>query len=211
MLRLLTILLALAPAVAGPVGAPDDPARVVAVSDGDTLTVLHEQTRVRIRLHGIDAPETGQEYGSRAKQLASSLAFGEAVEVRVRDTDRYGRTVADVILPDGRSLNREMVAAGMAWWYRKYAPDDGVLVRLEAEARAAGRGLWSQPDPVPPWSWRMAATRPTTTAMVGNQRSRVYHTLTCRGAAAMNERNRVPFDSARQAEVAGYRRAGDCR
>ena len=53
--------------------------------------------------------------------------------IQVRDTDRYRRTVADVILPDGRSLNREMVREGMAWWYRQYAPNDTELERLEAE------------------------------------------------------------------------------
>ncbi len=211
--RLSSILLALAlsPALAGLVGAADESARVVGVSDGDTLTVLREQTRVRIRLYGIDAPETGQDYGSRAKELASSLAFGETVEVRVHDTDRYGRTVADIILPDGRWLNREMVGSGMAWWYRKYAPDDRALARLEAEARTAGRGLWSQTDPVPPWSWRKSLATSSTTEVVGNSRSRLYHTPTCRGATSMSAKNRVSFDSVERADAAGYRRAGDCR
>jgi endonuclease YncB( thermonuclease family) len=70
-------------------------ARVVGISDGDTLTVLRDRTQVRTRLHGIDVPETGQDFGSRAKQAASKLAFGQTVTIRVRDTDRYGRTVAD--------------------------------------------------------------------------------------------------------------------
>ena len=105
-----------------------------------SITVLRDRTQVRIRLHGIDSPETGQDFGSRSKQAASELAFGKTVTVRVRDTDRYGRTVAEVILPDGRSLNREMVGAGMAWWYRQYAPADTELARLETEAKAAKRG-----------------------------------------------------------------------
>jgi endonuclease YncB( thermonuclease family) len=133
----------------------DYPARVVGVSDGDTITVLTpEKMQVKVRLYGIDAPETGQDFGSRAKQAASELAFGKAVTVRPRDTDRYGRTVAEVILPDGRSLNREMVRQGMAWWYRRYAPADRDLSALETEARAAHRGLWGQPNPIPPWDWR---------------------------------------------------------
>ena len=97
----------------------DDTGKVVGVSDGDTLTVLNDRTPVKIRLHGIDAPETGQDFGSRAKQAASDLAFGKAVTWRTHDIDRYGRTVAEVILPDGRSLNREMVGQGAAWWYRE--------------------------------------------------------------------------------------------
>src|SRR4051812_34043474 len=93
---------------------PADTARVVGVSDGDTITVLRGRTQTRIRLHGIDAPETGQDYGSRAKQVASDLSFGKFVTVQPVDKDRYGRTVAEVILPDRRSLNREMVGQGAA-------------------------------------------------------------------------------------------------
>src|SRR4051812_23345472 len=112
--------------LAGP--APSFQARVVGISDGDTLTVLkNDKTQVKIRLQGVDAPESGQDFGARAKEAASDLAFGETVTVKVRDTDRYGRTVAEVVLPDGRSLNREMVRAGYAWWYRSYAPKDREL------------------------------------------------------------------------------------
>jgi endonuclease YncB( thermonuclease family) len=207
--RFLPVLFLLA--MTRPTCALEYSARVVGVSDGDTLTVLQERSRVHVRLYGIDAPEKAQDEGSRAKQLASSLALGEAVTVRVHDTDRYGRTVAEVVLPDGRSLNREMVAAGMAWWYRQYAPADGELARLEAEARAGRRGLWSQSNPVPPWSWRKAVTGQRTRAVVGNRRSRLYHNANCRGVATMSEGNRVGFDSAEQAGAAGYRPAADCR
>jgi endonuclease YncB( thermonuclease family) len=141
--------------VALPACSADYRARVIGIADGDTLTVLAaDKTQHRIRLHGIDAPETGQDFGSRAKQAAASLAFGKTVKILPRDTDRYGRTVAEVILPDSRSLNCEMVRQGMAWWYRPYAPHAATLSRLEARARAARVGLWSQPNPVPPWDWR---------------------------------------------------------
>src|SRR5215472_13810587 len=116
----------------------DRSARVIGIADGDTITVLKaDNTKLRIRLSGIDAPETGQDFGSRARQTASSLAFGKQVTIRARDTDRYGRTVAEVILPDGRSMNREMVRQGMAWWFRRHATHDTELARLEAEARKA--------------------------------------------------------------------------
>ena len=152
MRRLLPILLLL---LAFPACAAGYSARVIGIADGDTITVLTaDKTQHRIRLWGIDAPETGQDFGSRAKQAASELAFGKQVTIRPRDTDRYGRTVAEVILPDGRSMNREMVGKGMAWWFRRYAPRDADLARLEGEARAARIGLWSQPNPVPPWEWR---------------------------------------------------------
>ncbi len=106
--------------LAFPAYAADYSARVVGIADGDTITVVTAgKTQHRIRLWGIDAPETGQDFGSRAKQAASSLAFGKQVTIRARGADRYGRTVAEVILPDGRSMNREMVRQGIGWWYKK--------------------------------------------------------------------------------------------
>lgn len=127
---------------------------VVGISDGDTISVMHGGRPEKIRLNGIDAPEKGQAFGNRARQFVSSIAYGKEVKVEVKSRDRYGRTVADVILPDGSNLNREIVKAGFAWWFRKYAPKDRVLEALESEARAAKRGLWADPHPVPPWEWR---------------------------------------------------------
>jgi endonuclease YncB( thermonuclease family) len=131
--------------------------RVVGVADGDTITVLHDGRAEKIRLYGIDAPEKGQAFGERAKQFTSGLAFGQTVAVRVRDHDRYRRTVGEVTLPDGRSLNEELVRAGFAWWYRRYSRDPR-LAHLEQEARDAHRGLWADPHPVPPWDFRRRAT-----------------------------------------------------
>jgi micrococcal nuclease len=139
-LRWLVALFLSCVAIASPAVA-DFAAKVVGVSDGDTLTVLRDQSQVRIRLYGIDCPETGQDFGSRAKQFTSELAFGKIVTVVPRATDGYGRVVADVVLPDGRVLNEELVKAGLAWWYRKYARNIGTLSQLEAEAREAKRGL----------------------------------------------------------------------
>jgi endonuclease YncB( thermonuclease family) len=198
--------------LSSPAHAADLAAKVVGVSDGDTLTVLVAGNRqVKVRLHGVDAPETGQDFGSRAKQAASELAFGNQVTVREMDRDRYGRTVAEVILPDGRSLNRELVRSGYAWHFVKFAPADQELGALEAEAKAAKRGLWSQPGAVPPWDWRSGVGVPVTTGVVGNRRSMIYHAPNCRGATSMSEKNRVAFKTAAEAEAAGYRRAGDCR
>jgi endonuclease YncB( thermonuclease family) len=100
----------------------------------------------------------GQPFGARAKQAASALAFGQTVTIQVRDRDRYGRTVADVILPDGRQLNRELVRTGYAWWFRRYSAD-ARLADAEAAARSAQAGLWHDRAPVPPWEWRSAGRR----------------------------------------------------
>ena len=128
--------------------------KVVGVSDGGTITVLHNGKGERIRLHGIDSPEKRQAFGNRAKQFTSKLVFGKTVTVEVMDRDRYGRTLGVVLLPDGRSLDRELVRAGFAWWYRRYAPDDETPEQLEREARGAELGLWADPHAVPPWEWR---------------------------------------------------------
>ncbi len=130
--------------------AADFTGRVVGVADGDTITVLTKGKPIRIRLHGIDCPEKRQAFGKRAKQFTSRLTYGKAVTVKDLGQDRYGRTIADVILPDGRVLNQELVKAGFAWMYRRYSNDQS-LSDLEEEARVARRGLWADPHAVPPW------------------------------------------------------------
>jgi endonuclease YncB( thermonuclease family) len=131
--------------------------KVVGIQDGDTLTVwVDNGATTRIRLWGIDAPEKRQAYSNASKRYLSNLAYGKRVRLLVRDTDRYGRTVAEVILPDGRNANQEMVRAGYAWWFRKYAPNDSVLERLEDEACKGKGGLWADPHAVPPWEYRKA-------------------------------------------------------
>jgi endonuclease YncB( thermonuclease family) len=92
--------------------------KVVGVIDGDSIRVMHEGQAEQIRLIGIDCPEKRQPFGTRAKEYTSELAFGQAVTVYVDKRDRFGRRVAEVLLPDGRSLNQELIKAGLAWWYR---------------------------------------------------------------------------------------------
>jgi endonuclease YncB( thermonuclease family) len=92
---------------------------VVSVLDGDTIEVLHNTRAERIRLNGIDCPEKGQAYGKRAKQAASELTFGKQVTLQTYGKDKYGRTIADVLLPDGTNVNHTLVKDGWCWWYRK--------------------------------------------------------------------------------------------
>jgi endonuclease YncB( thermonuclease family) len=68
--------------------------------------------------------------------------------------DKYKRTLAEVLLPDGTHVNHTLVKDGWCWWYRKYAPDNSELMNLEKDARQAKKGLWVDPQPVPPWEWR---------------------------------------------------------
>jgi len=155
--------LALALAVAGiPAAAAPLAGRVVGVADGDTLTVRVEGTRsVRVRLAGIDAPERGQPYGQQSKQALSALAFGKEARIESAGPDKYDRTLG-VVTVAGVDVQAEQVRRGLAWVYRKYS-DDARLLALEAEAKAARRGLWADANPIPPWDWRhgeAAAVRP---------------------------------------------------
>lgn len=133
--------------------------KVVGVIDGDSIRVMHEGQPEQIRLLGIDCPEKRQPFGTRAKEYTSELAFGLDVTVYGNQRDRYGRRLAEVLLPDGRSLNQELIKAGLAWWFRKYSKD-ARLEELERQARTAQRGLWVDEYPVPPWQWRRRFTRP---------------------------------------------------
>jgi len=133
--------------------------KVVGVLDGDTIEVMQGGRAVRVRLDGIDCPEKRQAFGARAKQFTSRMVFGKEVRIMEKGKDRYGRTLAEVILPDGKSLNQELVREGYAWWYWKYS-DDEDLKRLQAEAREAKRGLWSDPKVIPPWIFRQGGVVP---------------------------------------------------
>ena len=127
---------------------------VVGVMDGDTIEVMKKGVVVRVRLDGIDCPEKKQAFGTRAKQFTSRMVFGKEVRIIDKGPDRYGRTIGEVILPDGTSLNKQLVAEGYAWWYQRYS-DDEELQRLQQEAREAKKGLWADPKVIPPWIFRM--------------------------------------------------------
>jgi micrococcal nuclease len=127
--------------------------KCVGISDGDTIRVMHRGRETKIRLYGIDCPEIGQDFGREARRFTGKMAFGKIVTVQEMDTDRYGRLVAWVRV-DGQSLNKELLKAGLAWWYQYYAPRDIELKSLEAEAREAETGIWSHPSPIPPWEFR---------------------------------------------------------
>ena len=136
----------------------DCPCKVVKVSDGDTVHVLDQaNSRHKIRLGGIDAPEKKQAFGQKSKQNLSSLVVGQNVEVEYDKRDRYGRIIGKLI-KDGQDINLLQVKQGYAWHYKYYAKDQSQLDRVlyssaEIEAREKTLGLWSAPA-VPPWEFR---------------------------------------------------------
>jgi len=223
--------------------------RVISVLDGDTIEVLHDHRAERIRLNGIDCPEKGQTYGKKAKQAASELVFAKEVTVQTHGLDKYMRTIADVLLLDGTNVNHELVKDGWCWWYRKYAPGDALLEKLEKDARETKKGLWVDPAPIPPWVYRKtrrgqslelsdlvplesvteggissrgppqlgaAEQDPSPNQslspypVIGNRRSHIYHRPDCPNYSQIAPHNRVRFNSAAEAEAAGYRIAGNC-
>jgi endonuclease YncB( thermonuclease family) len=135
--------------------------RVVAVADGDTITVLDaDKVQHKIRLSGIDAPEKKQPFGQRSKESLSALVFDKAVAVETDKRDRYGREVGKVLV-NGMDANLVQVQRGFAWHYKAYEREQSANDRklydfAESEARAARHGLWRDADPTPPWDFRKA-------------------------------------------------------
>lgn len=140
----------------------------VKVADGDTATVLvNGNQQVKVRFHGIDAPESSQDFGQRAKQRLSDLIYGKRVRVEILERDRYGRCVCKVYV-GSTYINHEMVKSGLAWHYVRYAPRDTDLAEAEKAARLAERGLWSHPNPTPPWNWRRGTRTNNNASHAGN-------------------------------------------
>ena len=142
-------------------------AEVQRVVDGDTVVLQVGDVRYRARLHGIDAPESNQPWGSEATALLGELLGAGPVRVEVPDIDRYGRLIVRVYR-NGLFINEELVARGAAWRYPEY-DKDGEFRAAEQAARSEGRGLWgaggdggpsaggagsTNDRPVPPWEWR---------------------------------------------------------
>ncbi|MDD2734566.1 MAG: thermonuclease family protein [Desulfuromonadaceae bacterium] len=158
-------------AVAAPVFAKE-PLRVLTgtvfkVTDGDTIQVNSDGTKLKIRLYCIDAPERqrlkksgmiskpGQLYGEESFQALEKKIARQQVRIEVMAVDRYRRLVALVRLGE-RDINREMVSEGWAWAYRQYLdrPYQSEYIAAEETARKAGIGLWRQDNPQPPWEFR---------------------------------------------------------
>ena len=207
--------------------------RVVRVSDGDTITVLGPENRqYKIRLNGIDAPESGQDFGQVSKKSLARLVHGRQVRVTWQKEDRYDRILGRVFV-GSTDVNLAQLSAGMAWYYRQYESDVPVadrapFERAEREARQSRRGLWSAGSATPPWEFRAAArgmntgsvTRTSTNppsspatpagAVRGNRNSGIYHLPECPDYEKISLRNRVSFKSEGEAQQNGFRKARNC-
>jgi endonuclease YncB( thermonuclease family) len=132
-------------------------AQVIGIPDADDLLVTTAETVLKVRLAEVDAPETGQPYHEEARAALVRLAWNKPVTVTFKDaTWEWRRIYAWVRLPDGKDVSREMIRQGAAWHYREYSlpTNHPELDRLQAEAKAAKRGLWAFDNPIYPAIWR---------------------------------------------------------
>jgi endonuclease YncB( thermonuclease family) len=146
---------------------------VVRVVDGDTITVLDEgRQQHKVRLAGIDAPETKQPYGQASRKHLGELVASKTVAVEWTKHDKYGRIVGKVMVaspdacPDARpecpkTLDAclAQITSGLAWHFKRYESEQSEEDRhryafAEEEATAKRVGLWKEPNPIPPWEWR---------------------------------------------------------
>lgn len=204
------------------------PGKVVNVSDGDTISVLHDGQQTKIRLYGIDCPEKAQSYGQKSREMTSAMVAGRTVEVEVKDTDRYGRSVGLVSI-DGVSLNEAMVRNGYAWVYRQYCKERfcSDWIALESTARQQQKGMWADSHIIPPWDWRhsdgnqqisntsssgaksLAQKNDVAGGYHGNVRSHKFHRPGCQHYNCKN--CTAVFGSREQAISSGYSPCGLCR
>jgi endonuclease YncB( thermonuclease family) len=137
---------------------------VISVSDGDTLKVLTNDAEVKVRLLGIDAPESDQPFGRASQTYLAEAVAGRSVVVVFQNKDRYGRIIGKVLLDD-TDVNLRQVKAGYAWWYEYYKRNQAEADRqayfsAEQQARNNGLGLWAVPRPINPYDWRKGNHRP---------------------------------------------------
>lgn len=187
-------------------------ARVVSVIDGDTVDVIVTGTDypIRIRLEGIDAPERGEAFSSRALVFMRVLLFDKHVRVEGKAIDRYGRLVARITI-GAEDASVQIADAGLACHYRAYSSDPK-LDDAETRAREAARGFWAvdaeRPHCVSRGLQRGDPTGPVAGPFHGNTSSRLFHSRSCRNFDCKNCTK--VFQTEVDARTAGFRPAGDC-
>lgn len=125
--------------------------KVVGISDGDTLTCLYNRNQLKVRLQHIDAPESAQAFGNKAKQSLAKLAFKKEVILDISGYDKYQRLLAVVYDLNGNNINLAQVQQGMAWAYRQTQP---MYLQAQQQAQMQRIGLWQDKNPINPADWR---------------------------------------------------------
>jgi len=209
--------------VATPAMAPLS-GQVVAVHDGDTLSVQSGGSLHKVRLSDIDAPEMGQVFGKQARQFTEQLALGHQVRVNVSMVDVHGRRIGEVIIDDGWVLNEELVHAGFAWHYRVHPIKNERLQKLEEYAFSKKLGLWVEMEPLPPWEFRREAHIPDVPVtvsqvdydrifhygIIGSRRTKTVRWPACKKYRLSRPQQALVFHSLQQARQMGFKPAKGC-
>jgi len=198
--------------------------RVIAVSSGDGITVLSDSEIIhKVRLANIDAPELKQVFGQQALNFTQDMAMNKRVRVNYRKKDYHGRLIGDVVLPNGKLLNEEVVRYGYAWHYKVKRPPSPVLTNLEYQAWKNKLGLWIQNEPIPPWEFRrgneipLPPGKPQYTdydeifsyGILGNPKTKIYYWPACSDYPS-DQKGLILFGSKLDAETLGFRIAKSC-
>jgi endonuclease YncB( thermonuclease family) len=212
--------------LAGECFAVEEMGQVVDILDGDTLTMETRAGKLlRVRLKEVDAPEPSQTFGRQARQFARDLLTGKSVRVKYKALDRYGRAIGEVVLKDGRVLNRELLSHGLAWHYGVHFPVDESLKELEYQAWKLKTGLWIDSSAVPPWEFRREKNSrrkppndPTEMdyndifahGLIGNPATKIYLWPDCPDYPE-DSRGFAVFGSVLAAKNSGFRVSPGCR
>ena len=213
----------------------DDRATVIKVVDGDTLDVLVDGRKRRIRLIGVDTSELHesdklirdakrsscteadlQELGAQATQFVLRLLSpGDSVRLEYsrRRYDDHQRILAFVWLSDGRLLNELLLCEGYAQARLHYVFRSDYRVRFQQcgqQARAASKGLWSAGCWTTVRGSQPPPPRRSPGVVRGNRKSRIYHLPECPHYHRLHSANVVGFASETEAQEAGYRKAKNC-
>lgn len=135
--------------------------KVIAVHEGDRLTILHTGKKLNIQLYGIDAPELQQSFGSDARSFLDAFTKEETVEVEPIGTVKKGNLTGMVLL-GGDNINELLLLKGQAWVDRKQCTADicGKWIKMEEAAKATKKGLWVDPQAMAPWEFREKNAKP---------------------------------------------------
>ncbi len=196
---------------------------ITQVHSGDRLTIRTGRNLKKVRLANIFAPGLTQPFGPRSKQFLTELALNQKVTVEVMMVDKFDRMIADVLLADGRWLNDEMVAAGLAWHYRVAPKLKEHLARLEHQAMTLKLGLWLQKDPLPPWEHTREKEIPQPPlnesqadydrifhyGLLGDPKTKTYKWPGCH--FYNDYKGKIIFPNLLEAEAQGFRLSRDCQ
>lgn len=153
-LKLILCLLATVPFTT--IAQPPIHGTVVGVIDGNTLLVETSDDTYRVLLHGIDSPEPGQRFADQSTARLKQLVLNKKVTIQLQGRDRQGHRIGRIYLDSATDPHHEMVKAGLAWPAEKH--NDPTLEALKEEARQKSLGIWSEENPVPPWTYRRQQT-----------------------------------------------------